>query len=362
MQITNLFKKFLFSFFSILFIGTSAQALSLQKTSVILDAPWGMTWFDENHLLITQKSGEIFKVNIQDFSQTSIKHNIPSVQYGQGGMLDIISEENNVWVTCSIEKDGKHTTAIYHAELSGDTLVNEKKIYEALPYIKSPYHFGSRLEIKGDFLYASIGERGEGMIAQDPTNSIGTIIRIHKNGDIPDDNPYVDNPNWLPEIYQIGVRNPQGMSLDPLSEDIFISNHGPKGGDFIGPVLAGTNYGWKQIGWGGTNYSGTKVGDGNAWEPGFLKPDFIWVPSIGVGGIKFYQGNAFPEWQNSLLVGSLKYQYLSVVHRKNNQFIEEEVIFKNQIGRVRDIEINNKGEIFLIADEFDSSLYILKPN
>ncbi len=362
MQITNLFKKFLFSFFSIIFIFTSAQALSLQKTPVILDAPWGITWLDENHILITQKSGEIFKVNAQDYSQTPIKHNIPSFQYGQGGMLDIISEENNVWVTCSIEKDGKHTTAIYYAELSGDALVNEKKIYEALPYIKSPYHFGSRLELKGDYLYASIGERGEGMIAQDPTNSIGTIIRIHKNGDIPDDNPYVDNPNWLPEIYQIGVRNPQGMSLDPLSEDIFISNHGPKGGDFIGPVLAGTNYGWKQIGWGGTNYSGTKVGDGNAWEPGFLKPDFIWVPSIGVGGIKFYQGSAFPEWQNSLLVGSLKYQYLSVLHRKNNQFIEEEVIFKNEIGRVRDIEINSKGEIFLIADEFESSLYILRPD
>ena len=362
MQITNLYKKFLFSFFSVLCICASAQALSLHKTSVILDAPWGMTWFDENHLLITQKSGEIFMVNTQDYSQTPIKHNIPSVQYGQGGMLDIISEENNVWVTCSIEKDGKYTTAIYHAELSGDSLINEKKIYEALPYIKSPYHFGSRLELKGDYLYASIGERGEGMIAQDPTNSIGTITRIHKNGDIPDDNPYVDNPNWLPEIYQIGVRNPQGMSLDPVSEDIFISNHGPKGGDFIGPVLAGTNYGWKQIGWGGTNYSGTKVGDGNAWEPGFLKPDFIWVPSIGVGGIKFYQGNSFPEWQNSLLVGSLKFEYLSVLHRKNNRFIEEEVIFKNEIGRVRDIEINSKGEIFLIADEYESSLYILRPD
>tara|TARA_B100000609_G_scaffold189207_1_gene176009 strand:+ start:401 stop:1486 length:1086 start_codon:yes stop_codon:yes gene_type:complete len=361
MQITNLFKKFFYSFFSIIFIGTSAQALSLHKTAVILDAPWGMTWLDENHLLITQKSGEIFKVNTQDFSQTPIKHNIPSVQYGQGGMLDIISEENNVWVTCSIEKDGKYTTAIYYAELSGDNLVNEEMIYEALPYIKSPYHFGSRLEIKGEYLYASIGERGEGMIAQDPTNSIGTIIRIHKNGDIPDDNPYLNNPNWLPEIYQIGVRNPQGMSLDPLSEDIFISNHGPKGGDFIGPVLAGTNYGWKKIGWGGTNYSGTKVGDGNAWEPGFLKPDFIWVPSIGVGGIKFYQGKAFPDWQNSLLVGSLKYQYLSVLHRENNKFIKEELIFKNEIGRVRDLEINDFGEVFLIADELDSNLFILKP-
>ena len=348
-----LFLIFIFSF--------SAHAITLEKTKINLDAPWGMTWIDDNHLLITQKSGEIFIVNTQDYNQTLIKHNIPSVQYGQGGMLDIISEDNNIWVTCSIEKDGKHTTAIYHAELSGDSLINEKKIYEALPYIKSPYHFGSRLELKGDYLFASIGERGEGMIAQDPTNSIGTIIRIHKNGDIPDDNPYVDNPNWLPEIYQIGVRNPQGMSFDPLSENIFISNHGPKGGDFIGPVLAGTNYGWKQIGWGGKNYSGTKVGDGNAWEPGFLKPDFIWVPSIGVGGIKFYQGNAFPQWQNSLLVGSLKFEYLSVLHRQNNQFIEEELIFKNKIGRIRDIEINNEGEIFIIADEFDSGLYILKP-
>jgi quinoprotein glucose dehydrogenase len=103
------------------------------------------------------------------------------------------------------------------------------------------------------------------------------------------------------------------------------------------------------------------VGDGNAWEPGFLKPEFIWVPSIGVGGIKFYQGDAFPEWQNSLLVGSLKYQYLSVLHRENGQFTKEELIFKDEIGRIRDVEINSLGEIFLIADEFDSSLYILKP-
>ena len=182
---TDLLKKKFLLFLTFIF-SFSAQAVTLEKTKINLDAPWGMTWLDENHLLITQKSGEIFKVNTQDYSQTSIKHNIPSVQYGQGGMLDIISEENNIWVTCSIEKDGKHTTAIYRAELSGDTLVNEKKIYEALPYIKSPYHFGSRLELKGDYLYASIGERGEGMIAQDPTNSIGTIIRIHKKGNIPE--------------------------------------------------------------------------------------------------------------------------------------------------------------------------------
>ena len=151
------------------------------------------------------------------------------------------------------------------------------------------------------------------------------------------------------------------MSLDPLTGDVYISNHGPKGGDFIGPVVKGTNYGWKRVAWGGKNYSGTKVGDGNVWEPGLLKPDYIWVPSIGVGGIKFYQGAAFSEWNNSLLVGSLKFQYLSILPRLGDSFGEERIIFEKKIGRIRDIEINYKGEIFLIADEPNTALFKLTP-
>jgi Glucose/sorbosone dehydrogenases len=204
-------------------------------------------------------------------------------------------------------------------------------------------------------------KRGKGMIAQDPTNAIGSIIRINKDGSIPDDNPFVDKPDWLPAIYQIGVRNPQGMDLDPLSKKVYISNHGPKGGDFIGEVKKGTNYGWKRVAWGGKNYSGTKVGEGSAWEPGLLKPDHIWVPSIGVGGIKFYDGDLFPEWKNSLLIGSLKFQYLSILERDGQNFKEEKIIFKNKIGRIRDIEINDDGEIFLIADEPNTFLYKLTP-
>ena len=361
MKIISLFKFFILPLPLILFLYSNTSALTLEETPITLNAAWGMSWLDDTQMLITQKSGEIFLVDTVDHTQIEISHNIPVVQYGQGGLLDIINEGNTVWVTGSIKKDVKYTTAIFQSTLSGNKLVNTKLIYEALPYISSPYHFGSRIEILDDYLYVSIGERGAGMIAQDATNSIGSIIRLHKNGDIPNDNPYQEKEGWKPELYQIGVRNPQGMSLDPLSQKVFISNHGPKGGDFIGPVIAGSNYGWKQIAWGGTNYSGSKVGDGNAWEPGFLKPDFIWVPSIGVGGIKFYKGDAFPDWQGSLLVGSLKFQYLSVLHRDDQKFISEEIIFKDEIGRVRDIEINKKGEIILIADELDSHLYILKP-
>ena len=351
-----------FIFFIFFIFSSSSIALNLKKYDVELSYPWGMTWVDSTNLLITQKkSKEIVLVDTKNNTSTIIKHQIPVEGRGQGGLLDIISEGSLVWVTCSIKKGPLLTTAIFKSRLENNLLVDTQLIFEALPYISNGKHFGSRLAIHGDHLFASIGERGKGMIAQDPTNAIGSIIRIYKDGGIPKDNPYIDNPDWLPQVFQIGVRNPQGMSLDSSSNTIYISNHGPKGGDFIGPVLKGTNYGWKRVGWGGTNYSGVEVGEGNAWEPGLLKPNYIWVPSIGVGGIKFYYGTAFPEWNNSLLVGSLKFQYLSHLPRLKDGFGEEEIIFKNKIGRVRDIEINQEGEIFLIADEYQTNLFKLTP-
>ncbi len=357
-----MFKNKVLFFFIIFFLFTfRANSIVLEKTPIKLNSPWGMSWLNSEELLITQKTGEIYKVNTKNLSQSEITHEIPSTFFGQGGLLDIVTENNVVWITCSIKKGRKYTTAVYRAELKNNKLVNEELIYEALPYFDNGKHFGSRIEILDDYLFVSIGERGKGMIAQDPSNPIGSIIRIHKNGEYPEDNPFLTKNEWLPELFQIGVRNPQGMTLDPQTNSIYISNHGPKGGDFIGKVVGGSNFGWKKIGWGGTNYSGTKIGDGNAWEPGFIKPDFIWVPSIAVSGIKFYQGEAFPEWQNSLLVSSLKFQYLSVLHRKDNKFVKEEVIFKDKIGRVRDIEIDQSGNIYIIADETDSNLYLLKP-
>jgi len=348
--------------FFILLYSFSCCSLTLEKMNVELNYPWGMTWIDSTNLLITEKkSKEIILFNTLTNNSIKIKHEIPVAVFGQGGLLDIISEGNTIWITCSIQKNKSLTTAIFKSRLEKNTLVDTQLIFEALPYILNAKHFGSRLAIKGKYLFASIGERGKGMIAQDTSNSIGSIIRIHKDGSIPNDNPYIDNSEWLPSIFQIGVRNPQGMSLDPITNNVYISNHGPKGGDFIGPVLKSSNYGWKRVAWGGKNYSGTKIGKGNSWEPGLLKPDHVWVPSIGVGAIKFYQGEAFPDWNNSLLVGSLKFQYLSLLPRVGEGFGEEQIIFEKKIGRVRDIEINESGEIFLIADEPNTALFKLSP-
>jgi len=335
----------------------SIFSVSIITIDVSLQYPWGMTWLNSKEMLITQKNGKIYRINTENETKVEIKHSIPSVEIGQGGLLDIVSEGNNIWVTCSLEKDGKYTTGVFFARLNTNKLIDLQLIYEVKPYSKNTIHFGSRIEIKDEYLYISVGERGEGLLAQDTTTAIGSIIRLKKDGTI--GIKEATNKDWKPELFQIGVRNPQGMSIDPVSGNVFISNHGPMGGDFIGPVLNGTNYGWNKVAWGGLNYNGTKVGNGNAWEPGFLKPSYSWVPSIGIGGIKFYVGDIFPEWNNQLLIASLKFKYLSLLKRNGNNFIEEEIIFKDKIGRVRDIEINKKGEIFLIADEKDTFLYKL---
>jgi len=347
---------------SLCIFSIKTQAYTLQKYNLDLNYPWGMAWVDSTKLLITEKkSAQIILFDTLNHTSTNISHNIPVAAWGQGGLLDIISEGENVWVTCSIMKNKLLTTAVYKSTFNNNSLINSELIFEAIPYINNAKHFGSRMTIKDNYLYVSIGERGKGMISQDTSNTVGSIVRIHKDGKIPADNPFVNKADSSKEIYQIGVRNPQGMDLDPITNNVFISNHGPKGGDFIGKVIKGSNYGWKKVGWGGTNYSGTKIGNGNAWEPGLLAPDHIWVPSIGVGGIKFYTGDLFPEFKNSLLIGSLKFQYLSYLPRNKNGFGEERLIFKNKIGRVRDIEVNSKGEIFLIADENNTTLYKLTP-
>ena len=197
------------------------HSYTLQKSNISLNYPWGLTWVDSTKLLITEKkSAKIILFDTLNNTSTIISHKIPVAAWGQGGLLDIISEGDSVWITCSIMKNKLLTTAVYKSTLDNNSLVNSKLIFEAIPYINNAKHFGSRMTIKDDFLYVSIGERGKGMIAQDPSNTVGTIVRIHKDGKIPSDNPFVTNSNWSKEIFQIGVRNPQGMDLDPLTNAV----------------------------------------------------------------------------------------------------------------------------------------------
>ena len=338
----------------IIFIQTlylKADDFKLNQIISGLDKPWSLTFKNQNEILITEKSGQIILVNLKDYKKKKISHNLKILEDGQGGLLEILYHKKKVFVSYSENRGkGKSSTSVASANFDYENL-KFNNIFRAEPPINSGYHFGSRLVIKDNFLFITAGERGEGMIAQDPTKHPGSIIKIHLDGKIPIDNPKFNGKgNWLPEIYQIGVRNPQGMDVSPYDNKIYLTNHGARGGDWFGEAKYGENYGWKILGWGGTNYSGTKIGP--KWKPGFTKAIKYWVPSIAVSSMIIYKGDEFKEWNGDALITSLRDKSLRKIKFKDNKFLDEKVIFKDDIGRIRDIEIQeNTGKIFLLSDQ-----------
>jgi len=359
-----MFKKLLFiCFFASINQPVLTNNFKLEKLTN-LNEPWSLTFINENEILISEKSGSLILYNKKTKKKHSVPHNLKFNDNGQGGLLEILNFKDDIYICYSEDRgEGETSTSIAKAKFSKSDL-NFNNIFQAQPPIKSGYHFGCRMIIQdAQYLYASIGERGQGNIAQDPREHPGSIIRINLDGSIPKNNPkFVNKNNWLPEIYQIGIRNPQGMTLSTTNNRIYISNHGAQGGDFFGEVKFAENYGWKIYCWGGINYTGLKCGDTQEWDKRFTKPLYTWVPSIAVSAVKIYQGKEFKEWNGQILLTSLKDQSLRKLEFKNeNEVGNEKVLFKNKIGRLRDIKIDQKGKIYLLSNG-DDALWVMKKN
>ena len=345
-----------------------AEKLKLKEVVKGLNHPWGLTFIDEENLIVTEKNGGLLKININSKKVTKIKHKINSIPFDgsdQGGLLDVLYDNGFLYFSYSHQFENTKTSKkLYSTAISRGKLIdNEIKNLELLllgkPKLSKNIHWGSRIVINKNLLYAGFGERGLGMIAQDPSKHPGSIIRINIDGSIPKDNPHNTNkPNWLPEIYQIGVRNPQGMAISPKNKKIYFSQHGPRGGDNIGILKKSGNYGWKVVAWGGTEYYGAKIGT-EPFKKKYDLPIISWVPSIGVGQINFYSGNTFPEWDGNLIVSATKAGLLLRLVFENNKINEQEIIINQDIGRIRDFEVAANGDIFLIVDDDDSSLWHL---
>ena len=348
---------------------------SLSEVTKGINFGWGMTFVDDHSLLITEKSGRILKINTITGNITNIKHNINSTKSGtnpfsngQGGLLDILFHKGFLYISYSqIDKNNLlsnrnnlyGSTAIVRGKLIGDEIKELQNLFTSIPPLKINKHWGSRIIIKDDYLYASLGDRGLGMIAQDPSKHPGSIIRINLNGTIPTDNPkFGDYKTSLPEIYQIGFRNPQGLTISPFDNEIYFSQHGPRGGDNFGKVVYGGNLGWKEVAWGGTEYYGVKIGE-TPFNDKFNKPILSWVPSIGVGSIGFYKGRTFNEWNGDLICTGSKYGLLIRLDYENKKILKKEILIKDKIGRIRDFEVDQKGDIYIIVDENDASLWKL---
>ena len=351
-------KKILISYLLLILLISNGNSFEIKLSKIVdLENPWGSTFINNDELLVTEKYGSIKLINLKNKKVTSINHNINLLVDGQGGLLDILYKDEFVYVSYSEDRgSGKSSTSITKGKFNYQN-INFKNIFRAEPPIKSGYHFGSRLAIKENTIFASSGERGGGMVAQDPSNHIGTIIRVNLDGSIPKDNPkFIDKPDWLPEIYQIGVRNPQGLTYSSFDGKIYASNHGARGGDWFGEIKKGENYGWKILGWGGTNYSGLPIGP--KWKPGFTKAIKYWVPSIATSAITIYKGQEFKSWEGHALITSLKDQSLRKLIFKDLSNVKEDLIFKNKIGRIRDIQVHPKtGKIYFLSED---SLWLME--
>ena len=343
-------KKFIIVIFLFTQSSVYTSEIKLEKIFDGLTKPWSFSFIDKDNIILTEKKGRLATLNLKNKKLKEIKHNLSLIDLGQGGLLDVLYKNNQVYISYSENRGNRKTSTSVAKGIFNKQSIKFKNIFRAEPPIESGYHFGSRLVIKEKYLFITVGERGQGMIAQDFTKHPGSIIRVYLDGSIPKDNPKFKGKNeWLPEIFQIGLRNPQGMSLSSFDQKIYLTNHGAKGGDWFGTVNFGENYGWKILGWGGTNYSGSKIGP--KWKPGFTNAIKYWVPSIAVSAMTIYKGNTFIEWNGDALITSLKDQSLRKIKFKDNKFVDEKIIFKGSIGRIRDIKIQKEsGDLFMISD------------
>ena len=343
-------KKLIICLFLFSFSNLYSSEIKFEKIFDDLNKPWSLSFINKENVIITEKTGRLLILNLKNKNINEIKHNLSLISLGQGGLLDVLYRDNTIYVSYSENRGNWETSTTVAKGIFDKEKIVFKNIFRAEPPIDSGYHFGSRLVIRDKHLYVTAGERGQGMIAQDATKHPGSIIRINLDGSIPKDNPkFKGKKDWLPEIFQIGVRNPQGMALSPFNDKIYLTNHGAKGGDWFGTANFGENYGWKILGWGGTNYSGTKIGP--KWKPGYTKAIKYWVPSIAVSAITIYKGTTFNDWNGDALITSLKDQSLRKIKFKDNKFLNEEIIFKGNIGRIRDIKIQkDTGDLYMLSD------------
>jgi glucose/arabinose dehydrogenase len=210
------------------------------------------------------------------------------------------------------------------------------------------------------YLYLTLGDRGEMQRAQLPGDHAGSVIRLHDDGRVPKDNPFVKKPGWMPEKFTLGNRNMQGAALHPMTGELWTHEHGPQGGDEVNIIRAGVNYGWPVITYGRNYGIGTKIGEGTEKE-GMAQPLHKWVPSIAPSGMAFYTGDKFPRWRGNLFIGALRDRMLVRLVVDGKQVLKEERLLKNAIGRIRDVRMGPDGFLYLLNDDSDAALYRLEP-
>lgn len=332
--------------------------------------PWSMAFLPNGDMLVTERGGQLRIVRNGRLLPEPVP-GVPAVRaMGQGGLQDVVLHPDfasNQYIYLSYAKpngDGSlGTTGLSRARFVNDALVDVEEIFEAVAWADTPGHFGARIAFDdAGYLFMSVGDRMaglsaqgmdpdlEGHPAQDNSNHQGTIVRLHDDGSVPADNPFVGQAGALPEIWSYGHRNPQGLAFEPGTGRLWETEHGPQGGDELNIIRRGANYGWPVIGYGANYVVGTEI-HSDRYREGMEQPVAFWVPSIGTSGLTFYQGDEFPNWQGNAFIGGMSgnYQRIVRISLAGETLIGREPLLVGQY-RVRDVRTGPDGLVYLAID------------
>lgn len=345
--------------------GDTGHNVSFQVETVFsgLSHPWGMAFLPDGRLLVTERSGRLNLIDPSSGEREQVS-GVPAVQaIGQGGLLDVILHPDfstNQWVYLSYSAgDDGYSTYLGRARLQGAALSDFQLLFRATSAGKGGEHFGGRLLFDRDgYLYLGLGDRNERDRAQDLADHNGSLIRLTDDGLAPVSNPFVGRGEALDEIYSYGHRNVQGLALHPETGQIWISEHGPKGGDELNLIAAGKNYGWPVITY-GEEYGGGKIGETHA--AGMEQPIRYWTPAIAPSGTTFYTGDAFSAWKGDLFIAALVSQRLLRLRLSNNRVVSQEVLLADLGYRLRHVAEGPDGFLYLLIDQENAPLLRLRP-
>ena len=338
-----------------------------------LERPWGMAWLPDGAILITERVGRVKILRNGSLEQIAIAE-IPNLFVsGQAGLMDIslhprFAQNNLVYLTYSSGNFQSNHTSILRAKFDGKALVEPQVIFEVKPSKSGNQHFGSRIVwLPDDTMLIAIGDGGNPPLqldgelirnqAQKLNSQLGKVLRLKDDGSIPSDNPFVKTAGANPAIWSYGHRNIQGLFADPISKQVWSTEHGSRGGDELNLIEAGKNYGWPVVTF-SQEYTGGKISK-EVSRPNMVDPKLVWTPAIAPSGLLLYRGNIFPNWEGNLFAGGLVSKSVVRIKIEGNKTIVQETIPVGQ--RVRDVRQGKDGFIYILTDEQAGQLIRLEP-
>lgn len=336
-----------------------------------LDHPWALAFLPHNQgVLITLRGGQLRHWQ-QDQGLSDPISGVPKVwAHGQGGLLDValapdFPQSRRIWLSyAEADVNDKAGTAVGYGRLSEDLnrIEDFQTVFRQQPKLSVGNHFGGRLVFDGKgYLWIGLGENNQRPTAQELDKLQGKLVRLTDQGKVPPDNPFVDKAGARPEIWSYGIRNPQGMAINPWSNALWLHEHGPRGGDEINIPQKGKNYGWPIATW-GINYSGLKIPEAKGEiVPGTEQPIFYWKNSPAISGMAFYNSHVFPQWKNKLFIGALKDSDVIVMSVNGDKVSEDGRILGERNQRIRDVRVGPDGYLYVLTDASDGELWKVSP-